>query len=226
MWRGTGITTVFDEAMLRNRGLLTTILLIALAGVNIVLTVWWWGTSDDIARESGPIENLQLVMLAAAAFVFAQGGRKGDDVLRPFLFCCCMASIYLLFREIDFRTMPVSDWVRMLSSGVMRKTIQGIILLLLAGYALLNFGAIRSAVSRMSAGECWPYVCVFALFALSKGAEEISRADKNPVGDFALPHGQVWEEMLELNADMMLLVAALLSYGVMTSAMRRVRGPV
>jgi len=204
---------VFDEAVLRNRGLLTVLILVALAGVNLVLISWWSVTSDDIARESGPIENLQLVMLAAAAFVFARGGRRSDGVLRPFLFCCCIGSIYLLFREIDFRAMPVSDWLRMLSSGGVRKTIQGIILLVLAVYALRHFSVIRNAVSRMPRAEFWPYVCVFALFALSKGAEEISRADKNPVGHFALPHGQVWEEMLELNAGMMLLMAALVSYG-------------
>ena len=160
--------------MLQNRSASTVVLLLVLAAVNLALVGLWSITSDDIARESVPIENLQLVALAAAIIVFAHSGNISGNVFRPFLFFLCIGCVYLLFREVDFRTMPVWDWVRLLSSSVMRKGIQGIILLVLAGYLWRNLAAFRNAVSRLRPGDVWPYVCVFVLFMLAKGAEEIS----------------------------------------------------
>lgn len=182
--------------------------------VNGAFLAWWFVTSDDISAEAGPIENLQMVFLLSAVLVFVHHGRSEPGVSRHLAFAMSIACLYLLLREMDFRVLPVPEAVRWLSSNVPRKVSQGIVLLVLAVYSIRHMPRLAETLRAMRLRHVWPYLLSGFLFAAAKLAEEISRADKNPIGNFALPHGQFWEEMLELNADLMLLVAAVGYYAV------------
>ena len=49
----------------------------------------------------------------------------------------------------------------------------------------------------------------FVLMIFGELAEEVSQVKGNTFGDFVIPHGQFWEEMLEFNAYMALLFASI-----------------
>lgn len=190
------------------------VLIAAIALINGVLLAWWWVTSDQIAAEGGIMENLQVILLGGAVYFFAQVARSADQPVREFATFMCIATFYLLVRELDFRALPGPDWMQWLSSKTPRRVGQVVILLVLFAYALKNVRKLVEAVLSMRPSQRWMYAGIFFLFALAKLTEEISRADKNPIGDFALSHGQFWEELLEFNADLMLFVAAIHVGGV------------
>ena len=183
-----------------------------MAVVNIAFVSWWSLTSDQIAGESGPIENFQLAVLAISLVVFLRTGLGQTNAERHFFIAAAIACLYLFLRELDLRTLPVSGWILWLGGDIPRKVIQGLVATVLVLFVLRNFRAIFDMVRSGGVRQAWPYATTFLLFCAAKMAEEISRADKNKFGDFALPHGQLWEEMLELNAHMMMLAVAVISY--------------
>jgi len=191
--------------------------LLVLAAIDILLVGWWSLTSDHISRENGPIENLQLAALIAALVVFFRTGAGQAGGQKHFFIAATIACLYLFLRELDLRTLPFGEWVRWLGSDIPRKVTQGLVVLTLIIHVLRHFSAIMSFVKSGGVKLIWPYGVILFLFVAAKMAEEISRADKNKFGDFALPHGQFWEEMLELNADMMILAVALIAYSLKRS---------
>lgn len=190
------------------------VLFLVLLLVNVGFLVWWSLTSDQISAESGPIENVQLVVLFGAFALFSRNAKLLEGVGRKAAIVLCIACVYLFFREIDFRTMPVSDWLVWVTTGFTRRIIQGLVLLAFFGAIALNYRQFSRICPFLRSRHAWPYYAAFFLFVASKLTEEISRADHNPFGHFALPHGQFWEEMLELNADLMLLFGGVLFYEV------------
>lgn len=186
-------------------------IIIIIGSINVMLVYWWSVTTDQIARENGPVENLQLAVLVMAMAVFIHAGRRPGGASRQFFMAAGIVCLYLFLRELDLRSVPVSEWVRWLGGNIPRKVIQGTVLLTLAFYLSRHFSTVFGAVRGAGIKQMWPYALIFLLFCTAKMAEEISRADKNKFGDFALPHGQFWEEMLELNAHLMIVAVAMIS---------------
>lgn len=173
---------------------------------------WWWSASDAIAREGGPVENLQLVILFATVVLFARHGHRMDGAGRRVAIALCLACMYLFLRELDLRYLQSDNWIVWLTTGARRKVMHGTVVFLLAAYVVSHFMSFWKVARSLLSWHAWPYYAAAVLFLVAKLAEEISKADKNPFGQFALPHGQFFEELLELNADMMLLVGAVMFY--------------
>lgn len=179
---------------------------------NIGLLSWWWLSAQEISYESGPIENLQAAVLLLAFVIFLFNAKKFEGAGRAAALILCLASINMFFREIDFRTIPVSDLVLSITTGRTRNLVFWCTLLLICFYITSHFTHFRYIVAAMFHWRAWPYYLWIVLIVSGELAEEASRANGNMFGDLTIPHGQFWEEMLELNAYMALLFAAITFY--------------
>lgn len=176
---------------------------------NISLVAWWWFSTHKITNESGPIENLQAAVLFLVFAIYFFNSRKHEGAVRTTAVILCLVTFNMLFREVDFRTIPVSDLVLSLTTGRPRNVIFWCSFLLLCVYTISHFRHFRMIAAAMLHWRAWPYYLWIGLIVSGALAEEVSRANGNMFWDFTIPHGQFLEEMLELNAYVVLLFAGI-----------------
>jgi hypothetical protein len=185
------------------------IFFLIVALVNIGLVAWWWFSAHKISYESGPLENFQAAALFLVLVIFLFKIRKLEGAGRTAAMIICLATFSMLLREVDFRTMPVSDLVLSITTGHFRDSVFGLSFLLIFVVIISQFKHFQMIVAAMLHWRAWPYYLWIGLIIAGEMAEEVSRANGNMFWDFTIPHGQFWEEMLELNAYGVLLFASI-----------------
>lgn len=176
---------------------------------NIGLLTWWWLSAYEISNESGPIENIQAVILFLVFAIYCFNGLKQEGASQTVAIVFCFFCFYLFFREVDFETFTASELVLSITRGRTKKLIFCFSLLLLSGFIVSRFAHFWTIVAAMLHRRAWPYYLWLVLMIFGQLAEEVSRVYGNSFGNFAIPHGQFLEEMLELNAYIALLFASI-----------------
>jgi hypothetical protein len=149
-------------------------------------------------EEDGPIENLQVVVLAAAAVVAAwhamtrqrEGRTIAVGLAATFLACCV--------REIEFRGTPAPEWLIWIFHSTGQNIVIATIFILLAAYAWPRRRQLPAIVACILQRRTAIYLAATLVLLLSSVAES-----KRP---FGTPPESI-EEWLELNGYLLLLLA-------------------
>ena len=198
---------------------------LCLIAINGGLLVWAWMSSYGIVNENGPIENIQVLILGLSfvtyVLIFSKQEGAAQTLAAVFFFLC----IFLILKELDFRELRIvgpnikSYWVEKTILEQIRKLLSWFILLLLMVFLISRIRDIPSMARAMISWSAWPYYLCFALLLLSQALEH--PGFRNPDGlvdpellqakaEFhrSLAIGKFWEELIELNAYLVLFYAA------------------
>lgn len=189
-----------------------TLLIVTLVNVSI-LSLWSAGLATGIAAENGLLETMQLLLAAAACGVFSFAALEDDGPVGTAATAAAAIAVIAMLREVDVRKMEVPDWVMIWADSMFRDTV--IAFLLLAMFAYLwtrreHFPGWTELLFRRSAWPLWASAGLFALSVAVDGDKVI-----------AVHESLLVEELLELNAFMLLLVAGWRHCRLLTGTRRR-----
>jgi len=193
--------------------------------INGILLVWAWLSSYGIVNENGPIENIQLLILGLSFVTYVLIFSKQEGAAQNLAAVFCFLCIFLILKELDFKELRIvgpnikSYWVENTILERIRKLLSWFILLLLMVFLISRTRDIPSMVRAMISWPAWPFYLCFALLLLSQALEH--PGFRNPdelVGPELLQAlaefhrsqaiGKFREELIELNAYLVLLYAA------------------
>ena len=187
------------------------VFLVFMAALNIPLLAWGLTAGGDfLANENGALETAQAITLAVAFAFFCADAARHDHNSRVAALVLVSVCFFMFFREVDFRTFGAPEWLINLSSGSGRRTIFYIGTAAVIIYALRN---IRSLIALIPSGlsiKAWPFYLWPVLLLLGEGVEELTHATRKDDLHGFWADGQFWEEMLELDAYLVLAFAAIM----------------
>lgn len=185
--------------------------LVVVASFNIPFL--WWGLTaggEFLADEGGVLETAQAATLLVALVLFLMDAIKFDQPSRSgalILTCVCL---FMFFREMDFRTFGAPEWIITLSSGPGRRILFIIGASAVIIYALRNYRHLLALIPSGLTLRAWPFYVWPILLLLGEGVEVITHATRKDDLHGFWVSGQLWEEILELDAYVMLAYAALI----------------
>ncbi len=179
------------------------LLYIVVAVINVVFAavVITTGSSQALIYENGVLETMQELLAAAALGVFLFAALWGP--FSPIKTAGVALSSILaiaIFREIDFRTLHVDDRVALLTDASFRDPIVLTSVALVLGYLFVrreHFYAWVPLLFNRNALPLWLAGGLLVASILQDGGDVVGGID-----------GEFFEEMLELNGYVFLLVAA------------------
>jgi len=195
--------------------------ILCLIAVNGGLLVWAWMSSYGIVNENGPIENIQVLILGLAVVTYGLIISKQEGPAQTLAAIFCFLCVYLILKELDFRELEAikPGWVENKIPEQIRKFLKFISLLVFIVFLISRIRDIPSMVRAMISWPAWPFYLCFALLLLGHAVEH--PGFRNPDGltgkeeDLlqlafyrSLAIGKFWEELIELNAYLVLLYAA------------------
>lgn len=210
---------------------LAVVFFLCLAAFDAGLYVWASSTSFGIANENGAIENIQVLVLGLSfvtyILIFSKQGGAAQTLAGVFCFLCFFMILKeLSFKELEYMELDyigptvVPHWVDNVLAEQLRKILQWLNLLLLIVFLISRMRDISSLVRAMISRPAWPFYLSFALLVLSQVLEHEGFRDPggltgpelhSALADFhrSLSIAKFWEELIEINAFLILLYAAL-----------------
>lgn len=176
---------------------------------NLALIVWAFAVGPDwLVKESGPIESLQAFALAAAFFIFCANVVSAKDASRIVAIIFCCACFMSFFREFDFRVYGAPEWLIAMSSGPVRRALYVTIIAVLVVYVATQYRYFTAMVLPFLKWDAWPLVLWVPLLLVGELVELATHATRKDASQGYWANGQFWEELLELNAYLVLLFGA------------------
>lgn len=185
--------------------------LVVVAAFNIPFL--WWGLTaggEFLADEGGVLETAQAATLIVALALFLMDAIKFDQPSRSGAIILACVCLFMFFREMDFRTFGAPEWIITLSSGPGRRILFLIGASAVIIYALRNYRHLLALIPNGLTLKAWPYYVWPILLLLGEGVEVITHATRKDDLHGFWVSGQLWEEILELDAYVMLAYAALI----------------
>lgn len=150
-------------------------------------------------RESGPLENAQLIALLAALLLFGLAGLKGRGAVRV---AGCLLGLLTLFgflRELDLKALagPSQELDWYIAHGLQRAALGTVVVVSLV-YSAWHWRCVPGLARLALRWQAWPCSAAFVLLA----AAEIF------LDGVSGPDGHFWEELVEFNGYFLLAVAA------------------
>lgn len=198
---------------------------LCLIAINGGFFAWAWLSSYGISSENGPIENFQVLILGLALVTYVLIFSKQDCAAQTLAAVFSYVCFFLILKELDFRELQAigpgikSHWIEKTIPEQIRKFLKFFGLLLLIGFLIRRNRDIPTMVRAVISWSAWPLYLSFALLVLSLALEH--PGFRNPGGltgaeirqaldEFHQSQaiGKFWEELIELNAYMVLLYAA------------------
>ncbi len=176
------------------------LIFVVIAG-NILI---WLSTDADnvklLTREHGILENAQtvLLILSSIAFLFGIAGREA--AVKSLSIAFAALCFVMLFREIDWRRLNVPDWLVWTESAPQRDLLFIGLVLAIAAYLYWQRSMMPGWIRHLSWPRAWTIYACGALLMVSFVMD---------VGFVGGEQGRRWEEMVELDAYIFLLVFAL-----------------
>jgi len=197
----------------RDTGALFLALIVA---INIPFIVWGLSAGGEfLTDEGGVLETSQAAMILGAFIWFcSDAARFGQPSKSAAVILSCIC-LFMFFREVDFRTYGAPDWVIGLSSGHGRR------ILFTAGAAFVLYYAVRNyrnLLQLVPAGlklRAWPFYVWPVLLILGELVEVYTHKTRKDDLHGFWTSGQFWEEMLELDAYILLAYAAVVFGSIM-----------
>ncbi len=204
---------------------------LCLAAVNVGLLVWARMSSYGIVNENGPIENIQLLVLGLSFMAYVLIFSKQEGAAQTLAAGFCFLCVFLILKELDFKELKVVEpgakpyWEEKTIPEQLRKLLRWFGLLLLIVFLISRIRDIPTMVRAMISWAAWPYYLSLALLLVSKAVEHppfrttegMARPEVlQALAEFqrSLAIGKFNEEMIELNAYLVLFFAALSSAAI------------
>lgn len=206
----------------------TLVLVFCLVAFNGGYFIWALSSNFNISHENGPIENLQVLILGLAFVIYALNISRQEGATQTLTVVFSYVCLFLFLKELDFRELQVlepgqrTQWVENTVPEQIRKFLKFSSLLLFIGFLVSRYRQIPDIVRAVLSWTAWPYFLSVALLLLSQALEH--KGFRNPDGlQGAELHqavekfqhykaiAQFYEELVELNAYLTLLYAALRS---------------
>ncbi len=194
---------------------------LCLIAINGGLLVWAWMSSFGIGNENGPIENIQVFILGLAVVTYGLIISKQEGPAQTLAAVFCFLCIFLILKELDFRELEATKpgWVENKIPEQIRKFLKLISLLLFIVFLISRIRDIPSMVRAMISWPAWPFYLCFALLLLSQALEHsgfrnpdglVEQELRQAIAEFHRSQaiGKFREELIELNAYLVLLYAA------------------
>lgn len=153
-----------------------------------------------LTREHGILENAQtvLLILSSIAFLFGIAGR--DAAVKSLSIAFAALCFVMLFREIDWRRLNVPEWLAWTESAPQRDILFIGLVLAIAAYLYWQRNSMPGWIRLLSWPHAWTIYACAALLMVSFVMD---------IGFVGGEQGRRWEEMLEFDAYVLLLVFAL-----------------
>ena len=201
-------------------------LLIALIVFNIALVLWTMSTGPDwIAKESGPVEGLQAVALVIAFAAFCRDAIKHPGASRPAAVTLACLCFIIFFREIDLRIFDAPEWLINITTGLVRKGLSTILAGLTAVYVASRYKDVPGLIRSSLTWRAWPFYIWPLLLITAEKIELRAHATRHDDLPGYWANGQFWEELVELNAYIVLLFAAYIFAEIYRSSTDSESGP-
>ena len=175
----------------------------SLALFTLLVSPSFAGSADELSKENGLLENMQVALLLLSGLIFLVQSFRVERTFRVILWMGAWLSPSIILRELDVEKLAVPQWVISIGSGTGRNLIMGIGWIALGLLALKAFpelkGAFRKIIqSRMTA---FMLASVLMLFLGSFFDHGYISSEK----------GKFWEESFEILGYCLLLPAAFFS---------------
>lgn len=179
--------------------------------ISINIPFLWWGLtagSEFLADEGSVLETAQAVTLIVALGLFCSDAVKFDQPSRSAALILACVCLFMFFREMDFRTFGAPDWIIGLSSGPGRRVLFFVGASAVILYALRHYRNLLALVPSGLSFKAWPFYAWPILLLLGELVELLTHATRKDDLHGYWVTGQLWEEMLELDAYLVLAYAA------------------
>lgn len=187
------------------RGAFLSTLPVLVAAVVLIATVgaivWWFnGGAVALAREHGPLELVQDLMILAILFVFVDAYRCSDGAVGVAAGALSLMTAAAFVRELEIKNFAGPEWYRWLGTHGLQEVLFVAMLLPIPIYLIRQrryfWGVVRLAVRW----PAWPIYVAAILLATS------IYLDERVVKDY---QARFWEELIETYGYGFLLMAAL-----------------
>lgn len=182
--------------------------------VLLLLSVWtvfpvasaFAGSADELARENGILENIQVVLLLLSGLIFLVQSFRVERTFRVILWMGTWLSPSIILRELDVEKLAVPQWIISIGSGTGRNLIMGVGWIVLGLLALKSFPELKGAFRKIARSRMAAFMLasVLMLFLGSFFDHGYISSDK----------GKLWEESFEILGYCLLLPAAFLSKSI------------
>lgn len=177
------------------------LLLLSMVLVNgIVLAAWWRGHGLAISGEHGIMEYVQLLVLLPAFVLFWLGWRHGQDAEKTASGALAMLVAAAFVRELDVKTLGGPHWFSWLSHHGLQEILLVVMTLPILWYLARRWQHWKGLLRLTFSIAAIPLFLAGILLMLSV------YFDRRLVG--GAPGLRFWEEFIELNGFMFLLVSA------------------
>jgi len=172
---------------------------------------WWWLSPQQISHENGPIENLQILVLLLTCVLSCIAARKPGE-RRTAAVALAGSSLLLLVRELDLRPYMPPEWIASASTGA--KILMWLVFAATLAYILSRYRHILDFIRSGRILKAWVFFLWIPLLILGQLIEEWTDVTHDDDRYDYWASGQFWEEMTELNAYLIFLIAAYTLYRV------------
>jgi hypothetical protein len=190
------------EAVGSDRGSAWTLWAPSLVSINLLCIAreYWWGGSS-IAEEHGPMEMIQLALIALSFWYFWGASRERSSAYQTVGSAMTIMAAAVFVRELDVRSLGGPDWYRWLTHHGLQEILMIGMSMPALGYLWMRRQYFASIVRLAFSRTSWPMWAAGVLVAA--GVFVDSRAVR-----WYGPHLRFLEELAEVNGYALLLLAA------------------
>lgn len=203
--------TVITVIMLsiRSRRPAETLFVALTIALNVPLVIWATTAGPDfLADEFGVLEFAQAFALLMAAVLALVDAAKYSQPTRTAAILLSSVCAFLFFRELDLRVFDAPYWLVAVSTGEVRRAIFVIGGSATIIYAVSQFRNLIKLIPCALSWKIWPFVSWPILLILGEVVAVMTHDTRKDDLHGFWQAGQFWEELLELDAYIVLLYAA------------------
>lgn len=194
---------------IRSRRPAETLFVALTIALNVPLVIWATTAGPDfLADEFGVLEFAQAFALLMAAVMALVDAAKYSQPTRTAAILLSSVCAFLFFRELDLRVFDAPYWLVAVSTGEVRRAIFVIGASATIIYAVSQFRNLIKLIPCALSWKIWPFVSWPILLILGEVVAVMTHDTRTDDLHGFWQAGQFWEELLELDAYIVLLYAA------------------
>ncbi len=194
---------------IRSRRPAETLFVALTIALNVPLVIWATTAGPDfLADEFGVLEFAQAFALLMAAVLALVDAAKYSQPTRTAAILLSSVCAFLFFRELDLRVFDAPYWLVAVSTGEVRRAIFVIGASATIIYAVSQFRNLIKLIPCALSWKIWPFVSWPILLILGEVVAVMTHDTRTDDLHGFWQAGQFWEELLELDAYIVLLYAA------------------
>ncbi len=161
------------------------------------------GGGGELAQENGVLENTQIVLLLLSGLIFVIQSFRVERNYRIIFWMGAWLSPSIIFRELDIEKLAVPQWLIWIGSGTGRNLIMGFGWIALCVLAIKSYSKLKGSFRRIARSRMAILIYSTVIILLLGSLFEH--------GTIPVEHGMFWEEISEMMAYFLLLLASVFS---------------